>query len=76
MINKKDFINEVKYAYITFKSMETKELVEKLFAPTVTSKEKYSKFFKFLYKIGIKPPSAGMGLFDLKLRKWKTIMAT
>jgi hypothetical protein len=29
-----------------------------------------------LYKIGIRPKTASKGLFDMRLRKWKTIMAS
>ena len=71
---KEQFFDQVKLVYITFKSMVTKDLIEKLFSKAEEQKDSW--FAKQLYKIGIKPRAAAKGLFDMRLRKWKTIMAS
>jgi hypothetical protein len=56
--------------------METKNIIEKLFSKISGAKESKNIIVTILQKIGLKNRDTSKSLFDMRLRKWKTIMAS
>ena len=71
-----EFIDSIEHIYITFLSMETKDIMEKLYSVTeIKTRRKWlaHKLAEYGFNVGV---SNKKNMMDIKQEKWKQIMAS